>query len=303
MIRIISENRAPFKKERDLNIAKKFNQVDRLNKVTRELLDVEGVVDVEVDLDSLPEIGYTIFVIKYDISFDPSETYFERRQKQKIEILKVLNANNYIRTPDTWEDYGEHWYIVTQDAKKDNPVIEEANENSNLWNGEYKPEDITVDYIKSLSNDDAVKLLAWLREFDSTNSSLEENEKPEFQYVTIEMFETTNTPAVNFALNQAKGKKFTDPKVLSDILVSADAAFRADGEQGYSKVYFDSFVKYKGDLYKFHYGRVDLGDGKQEVELPSDFAEQIEREFEANVKEGGKPWLQARITKVEDLKW
>lgn len=101
---------------RDEITAKKFGIIDRLNKLDSELKLVKGIVETGYDLDSYnSDIPYLIFIPKYDIDVK-SDTYFDDRRNQLKEIIRILNKYGFQRTEDRIEDYGEHWYIVTEDT-------------------------------------------------------------------------------------------------------------------------------------------------------------------------------------------
>lgn len=50
---------------------------------------------------------------------------------------------------------------------------------SALWNGIWEPEDITPDYIQSLSIPDALKLLYWMNNYEREDETKKEEEKTE----------------------------------------------------------------------------------------------------------------------------
>jgi hypothetical protein len=109
---------------------------------------------------------------------------------------------------------------------------------------------------------------------------------PNFEYMTVEFFETSD-PLTDNIMEKTRGVKYTDPKVLSDLLVRADEAFRSvEDNSGYNKVYFDNFIRYNGKLYKFHAGRVDLGDGAAQVSLPADYTKLVTDYFLDEVNAG-----------------
>lgn len=106
-------------------------------------------------------------------------------------------------------------------------------------------------------------------------NSIENSDEPEFEYMMVEFFETSGMP-VDDLLRKTQGVKYSDPAVLSDLLIDADKSFRETDEYGNcSKVYFDNYIRYQGKLYKFHAGRVDIGDGPEEVTIPKDYIQQI----------------------------
>ena len=101
-------------RERDRKTAEQFGLTERLEKLEAELLSIEGVEDVEFDLDGFwSDIHQVILLPKYRIIGTWDEGYFQRRRKMLEGILAILRANDLARTEDTIEDYGEHFYIVT----------------------------------------------------------------------------------------------------------------------------------------------------------------------------------------------
>jgi hypothetical protein len=97
-------------------LAERFSITDAMNKLHTDLLSLDGVVDVQYDLDGyLDDIFQVIIIAKYDIPVNHS--YYEKYSSVKKSILSAIKKNGLKRTPDTLEDYGEHFYIVTEPAK------------------------------------------------------------------------------------------------------------------------------------------------------------------------------------------
>lgn len=112
------------------------------------------------------------------------------------------------------------------------------------------------------------------------------SDRPTFEYMMVEFFETSGSPADDI-MRRTKDIKYQDPSKLSEILVNADKIFReTDDLGGYNKVYFDNYIRYQGKLYKFHAGRVDLGDGEKAVSLPTDYIKLVEDYFLDEIKAG-----------------
>lgn len=110
------------------------------------------------------------------------------------------------------------------------------------------------------------------------------SDRPTFEYMMVEFFETSGSPADDI-MRRTKDIKYQDPAKLSEILVNADKIFReTDDLGGYNKVYFDNYIRYQGKLYKFHAGRVDLGDGEKAVSLPADYIKLVEDYFLDEIK-------------------
>lgn len=117
---------------------------------------------------------------------------------------------------------------------------------------------------------------------------IENSDKPKFEYMMVEFFETSGTPADDI-MRRTKDIKYTDLSKLSEILVNADKIFRdIDEYGGCNKVYFDNYIRYQGKLYKFHAGRVDIGDGPAEVSIPANYPEQVINYFLSELESGNK---------------
>lgn len=105
-------------RERELRTAKKFNIVDKIEKLEKELLEIEGVTEVDFDLDGFyDDMHQVIFLTKYDIPV-ASDNYFELRKQLINNVINVANSNGLTRTEDRIEDYGEHFYFVMKYGKE-----------------------------------------------------------------------------------------------------------------------------------------------------------------------------------------
>ncbi len=96
----------------DRKTAEHFGILPQVEKLTRELLRIDGVAEIEYDLDGFwSDIQHVIILAKYDIPVaDPA--YYAKRRTMLNSILDVCAQNGLRRTGDTIEDYGEHYYIV-----------------------------------------------------------------------------------------------------------------------------------------------------------------------------------------------
>lgn len=104
-------------KERELRTATKFNIIDKVEKLEKELLEIEGVTEVEFDLDGFyDDMHQVIFLTKYNIP-TASENYFELRKQLINDVIRVANNNGLRRTEDRIKDYGEHFYFVMKYGK------------------------------------------------------------------------------------------------------------------------------------------------------------------------------------------
>ena len=100
-------------KERTLRTAKEFSILDKVEKLEKELLSIDGVTEVDFDLDGFYDgLNHVIFLTKYNIPV-ALENYFEVRKQMVKDILRVANENGLKRTGDNIEDYGEWFYFVT----------------------------------------------------------------------------------------------------------------------------------------------------------------------------------------------
>lgn len=100
--------------KRDRRTANLYGITERVEKLQRELLQIEGVEDVDFDLSGfLDDIPYVIFLPKYNIPVT-LEDYFERRRALLDEAIRIASENGMTRTEDRIEDMGQHFYIVTR---------------------------------------------------------------------------------------------------------------------------------------------------------------------------------------------
>ena len=101
-------------RERDRKTAEQFGLTERLEKLKAELLNIDGVEDVEFDLDGFYDnIHQVIVLAKYRIPENQYVHYCQSFREILYGILSVLQSNGLARTGDAIEDYGEHVYIVT----------------------------------------------------------------------------------------------------------------------------------------------------------------------------------------------
>lgn len=100
-------------RERTVKTAERFSIMDKVEKLEKELLEVDGVTEVDFDLDGFYDgIHHVIFLTKYDIPVE-LENYYEVRKQMVKNILEVASNNGLKRTGDSIEDYGEWFYFVT----------------------------------------------------------------------------------------------------------------------------------------------------------------------------------------------
>lgn len=109
-------------KERELETAKKFAIVGNVEKLQKELLQIDGVVDIDFDLDGFYDNMHQVIVlVKYDIPAT-LEKYFEVRRELKNNVIKVAKENGLSKTEDRIEDYGTWFYFVFKHDKTWNTV-------------------------------------------------------------------------------------------------------------------------------------------------------------------------------------
>lgn len=103
-------------RKKEMETAKHFGILKRMEDLERELLKIEGVGEdegyIRFDLsgfwDNLHEV---ILIPKYYIPVSAPD-YYEQRRAQLRKILDVCERFDLHETGDRIEDYGEHWYIV-----------------------------------------------------------------------------------------------------------------------------------------------------------------------------------------------
>lgn len=102
--------------ERNRKTAEQFGILPLVEKLQADLMALDGVEDVDIDLDGFwSNIPYVIFLPKYNIA---GADYFKRRRVLLTKILQEAEINGLFRTGDSIEDYGEHFYIVTELRKE-----------------------------------------------------------------------------------------------------------------------------------------------------------------------------------------
>lgn len=102
--------------ERNRKTAEAHGILPLVEKLQADLMAIDGIEDVDFDLDGFwSDIPYVIFLPKYNIA---GNDYFLRRRLLLNKILKIVEINGLFRTFDRIEDYGEHFYIVTELRKE-----------------------------------------------------------------------------------------------------------------------------------------------------------------------------------------
>lgn len=90
--------------------AAQFGILDRMISLEEDLLKIEGVSDIDFDIDNYEDCQQVILVPRYKVPLD--ENYYKNRGKQLAEIIQVCENHGLLNSGDRIEDYGEHWYIV-----------------------------------------------------------------------------------------------------------------------------------------------------------------------------------------------
>ena len=99
-------------KNKQFEIAKEFNIIDKVQKLLEELLQIERVTNVDFDLCGFYDnMNQVIFLTKYDIPVS-IDNYYEERKQLINNVINIANNNGLKRTEDRLEDYGEHFYFV-----------------------------------------------------------------------------------------------------------------------------------------------------------------------------------------------
>lgn len=99
-------------KDMEYKTAEKFNILDKVQKLEKELLQIEGITEVDFNFDGFYDnMNQVIFVAKYDIPAN-LDNYFVVRKQLMEKVIQVATNNGLTRTEDRIEDYGEHFYFV-----------------------------------------------------------------------------------------------------------------------------------------------------------------------------------------------
>ena len=98
--------------------AKRFNIYDRILKLEKELLNVQGALNVEFYLDGFEDfLNEVIFLVKYEVPVTIGG-YYIRRNQLKNDIVSVAFNNDLLRTEDSIEDYGDHFFFFVMNCEK-----------------------------------------------------------------------------------------------------------------------------------------------------------------------------------------
>ena len=101
---------------RNRKTAEQYGILPLVEELQAKLMAIDGVEDVDFDLDGFwSNIPYVIFLPKYNIT---GENYYKRRRILLTKILYEAEQFGLFRTGDSIEDYGQHFYIVTELRKE-----------------------------------------------------------------------------------------------------------------------------------------------------------------------------------------
>jgi hypothetical protein len=109
-----------MKNNRHLHTAEIFGIKEQCEKLERELLAIDGVTDIDIDLDGFyDDLGQVIFLARYEIpSEEPYDSWFFKYTRIKTEIIEICKNNDLYPSGDRIEDYGAHFYLVRQCGKE-----------------------------------------------------------------------------------------------------------------------------------------------------------------------------------------
>lgn len=99
-------------RDREKNTALHFEIIDKCKKLEKELLQIDGITDIEFDLDGFWSGIYQVIVLtKYNIPVSLNN-YYKVRKSVVNQVVEIAKGNFLNRTEDRIEDYGEHFYFV-----------------------------------------------------------------------------------------------------------------------------------------------------------------------------------------------
>lgn len=99
-------------RDREKNTALHFEIMDKCKKLEKELLQIDGITDIEFDLDGFWSGIYQVIVLtKYNIPVSLNN-YYKVRKSVVNQVVEIAKGNFLNRTEDRIEDYGKHFYFV-----------------------------------------------------------------------------------------------------------------------------------------------------------------------------------------------
>lgn len=109
-----------MKNDRHLRTAEQYGIKEQCEKLEQELLNIDGVTNIEFDLDGFYDnLGQVIFLAKYEIDDRCASDleYFNQRTYIMQSIIEVCKNNDLYYSGDKIEDYGAHFYFVRRCGK------------------------------------------------------------------------------------------------------------------------------------------------------------------------------------------
>ena len=91
--------------------AEQFGILERMRLLESDMLKIDGISDINFDIDNFKEIHEVILIPRYDAGPLDGQ-YYARRREQLAKILLECAKHDLHDSGDRIEDYGEHWYIV-----------------------------------------------------------------------------------------------------------------------------------------------------------------------------------------------
>lgn len=99
-------------RDREKRTAEKYNIMENVEKLQKELLQIDGLTEIDYDLDGFYDNMHQVIVhTKYDIPVT-LENYFEVRRELINKVIKVAYKNGLSRTEDVIENYGTWFSFV-----------------------------------------------------------------------------------------------------------------------------------------------------------------------------------------------
>ena len=99
-------------REREMETAKRFNILDKVEKLEKELIAVDMADMVDFDLNGFyDDMKQVIVLVGYKFPYR-AENWFDMRRKFISDVLHVAKNNGLTRTEDRIEDYGKCFYFV-----------------------------------------------------------------------------------------------------------------------------------------------------------------------------------------------
>lgn len=99
--------------ERNLATATRIGVLDKVDSLISQLAEIEGMVGVDIDLDSLEELNYVSLLPHWDESkYLAQDDFYNRRLAFLNEVLRICKEHGMTRTEDRLEDYGGGWFYI-----------------------------------------------------------------------------------------------------------------------------------------------------------------------------------------------